>query len=382
MIVRLNGKPSHHASYVPTGRIWPSGDFSLGYRKVEGDSRVDYRREPNRVPSGPLPPNWSIGRWGIPVQSAESPWAALRPGDLEDWHDLKSQCESRPEHGGGDGVGPLDLTAPCNSHNVRLRPEKYGKKGITGLGKKMVKSAATLMQKMPGKRLTFCTVTMPTLPPELRRELALVWPELVRQLIQWLSRRLKSVGLPPLICSVTEVQPGRLEAYSEAYLHLHLVWINHYARCGNWAISVDLLRTWLSEFLQRKGLWVSDAWVNVDVQRVKKTAAGYLAKYMSKGVAEIEELAKDCGWDAIPGQWWNLSASARNLVKKYTSSGDAVGRLLESVIGYSLAEADLSGFYSLRPAMLEINGQERIVGWFGIMQDKLRMELRSILRDD
>jgi hypothetical protein len=276
----------------------------------------------------------------------------------------------------------LNLTAARNSHSGASRPEKYGKTGITGYGQKMVKSAATLIQKMPGKRTTFATVTMPSLAPQLRRELALAWPELLRQLIQWLSRRLKAQGLPALICSATEIQPGRLSEYREAYLHLHLVWPNHHVAFGHWAVDVFEMRTWISEFLQRRGIWEVDSWVNVNVQRVKKSAAGYLAKYMSKGVDEIEAFAADCGWDAVPSQWWNLSKPARDLVKKYTCEGLATGRLLRDVIDFALDNCEIDQFHVLKPAVLEWEGRPRIVGWFGAFKESSRKKLVSMIRGD
>lgn len=382
MGIRLQGKPKNQASYIPTGRIWPSGDFSLGYRKVEADSRVDYRREPNRVAPEPLPRNWVIGPWGIPMQAYPGPWVGLTVEEwcefqwLKNWHPpLAVECPQ-------GATGPLDLTTPANSHSEAGGVTPRGRQGITSYGRKMVKSAATLIQKMPGKRVTFATITMPPLPQQLRAELAREWPEFVRQLIQWLSRRLKLAALPALICSVSEVQPRRLQALNEGYLHLHLCWPNHYAKSGNWAVCVGLLKTWCSEFLQKRGLWTSDSWVNVDTKQVKKTAAGYLAKYMSKGVAEIEAFAADCGWDAVPKQWWNLSKPARDLVKKYTCVGDATGALLEAVVNHALDEQELKIFHVLQPAILAYDGKERIVGWFGVLTTGIRLELVKMIRDN
>lgn len=369
---------------------------------MEGDSRVEGRGFGvlADADSFPLPGDsgWFVGKWGVaqPIDDARCDGQALL--DIE-----ANVCAENPAlyevmcgflwdvDKFNDAVYPLirkaaklavplDLTVPVNSHSGASRSEKYGKTGITGYGRKMVKSAATLIQKMPGKRTTFATITLPTLPAQLRRELALVWPEFLRQLLQWLSRKLKKSGLPALVCSVSEVQPGRLAEYSEAYLHLHLVWPNHWAKSGNWAIDCDALRTWVSEFLQHRGLWVSDAWVNVDTQQVKKTAAGYLAKYMSKGASEIEDFAKDCGWDAIPGQWWNLSKPARDLVKKFTCEGDATGLLLLAVIDNALELCEMSSFWGLSQAMLTIGGRESHVGWYGGLKEGVRADLVKMLR--
>ena len=402
-VLELKGQPSRHPNYVPTGRIWPSGDFSLGFKKVEGDSRVDGRSFGVQGDAGafPLPGDdgWFIGRWGVPqpVPGHRQDGQAL--ADLE-----AEECYQNPAayavaygleweldkfrklvypfvYQAAKLAFPLDLTVPGNSHSGAVRPEKYGKLGITGYGRKMVKSAATLIQKMPGRRTTFATVTMPTLPKQLRRELALEWPEFLRQLLQWLTRQLRKSGLPGLVCSVTEIQPGRLADYEEAYLHLHLVWPNHGGRYGNWAVDCDALRTWVAEFLQRRGLWATEAWVNVDTQEVRKTAAGYLSKYMSKGVAEIEEFAKDCGWDAVPGQWWNLTKPARDLVKKYTHEGVETGHLLQSVIDHAIHTCDMSPFWGLNMAVLTIGKAQVMAGWYGGFKEEVRLDLVKMLRD-
>jgi hypothetical protein len=319
---------------------------------------------------------WAVGKHGFPVVDD----AAL---DCQGNHErlaIAAEAAEADAYCASSIEQRLDLTTPANSHNEVVPKTPRGQKGITGHGRKMVKSAATLIQKMPGKRITFATVTMPPLAQHLRRDLALAWPEFLRQLIQWLSRRLKSAGLPALICSVTEIQPGRLRVLNEGYLHLHLVWPNHYARYGNWAIDVCHLKTWCSEFLQARGLWESDSWVNVDTQQVEKTAAGYLAKYMSKGSEEIEEFAADCGWDAVPKQWWNLSKPARELVKKFVHSGDAVGHLLQSVVQYSLEFQELDQFHVLCPAIVNYDGKERMAGWFGVVTAEFRKQLVAMLK--
>jgi hypothetical protein len=279
-----------------------------------------------------------------------------------------------------DGAaGPIDLTNVRNSHKPSNRPESYGRKGITGYGKNMVKSAATLIQKMPRKRTTFCTVTMPALPAHLRRALAECWPEFVRQALQWLTRKLKREGLPALVASCTEIQSGRLERHHEAYLHLHLVWPNHWAKSGNWAIDVDDFRAWCASFLRRRGLWCEGAWVNVDTQQVRKSAAGYLAKYMSKGTADIEALAEDCGWQAVPSQWWNLSKPARDLVKKYTRKGHHVGELLDAVVQFVIRTGDMDGIEMLAECVMQIDGRDVAVGWRGRMAAWYRKDLLRML---
>lgn len=353
---------------VPTGTIWPSGDFSVGLKWVDrhGPHKHDRRTMLQAYDES------QSGRWTVEAQEQREVYSY--PGG---WADAVAaeECYQNPsffEEGAG---APLTLANAPNSHTAASRPEKYGKTGITGYGRKMVRSAATLIQKMPNKRITFATVTLPTLPMQLRAELARQWPEFVRQLLQILSRWLKREGLPALVCSVSEIQPKRLEETDEGYLHLHLIWPNHWAKSGNWAIDVDRLRSWCCEFLQNRGIWVDGAWVRVNVQQVRKTAAGYLSKYMSKGVEEIEAFAADCGWDCVPGQWWNLTKPARDLVKKYTRRGEDVGAMLSHLASRAIADPQGWGFWYIHPIEHDLGDRVVIVGWVGNMLADLRKDL-------
>lgn len=371
----MSTSPTTRYDYVPSGKIWPSGDFSCGRRRIDwaGEGRPDLRSEIRRIDDGDygdLPPGWTYEGLGR-VSFDEGCEGRVRWCDADAWVPA-----------GADGPAvPLTLASVPNSHTVSNRTERYGRNGITGFGKKMVKSAATLIQRKYGKsRTTFCTISFPVLPQNLREELARHWPELLRQLVQWLSRQLERQGVEPEICSVTEIQPKRLEEYGEAYLHLHLIWGNPWARGGNWAVSANRCRSWIEGFLIRKGIWLDDSWVRVNVQPVRKSAAAYLAKYMSKGTAEIEAMAADLGWSVVPRQWWNLSKAARDWVKRETVSGQIVGELLEGAIdGLFRFGGWHEMFWSLHEAMLVVGDKSFGVGWYGCLREQFRQDLLQML---
>ena len=347
----------------------------MGFRRVAGDraARVDLRNTRQLIDDGDMAlpsERWECGRYGAP-RLVEP----LGPG--ERWADHDAWAEE------SDGAAtPLTLANVPNSHNRRSRPDRYGKSGMTGYGKRMVKSAATLIQRrFTAARTTFCTISMPRLPADLRKELAMCWPELLRQLLQWISRRLERQGLPPVVVSVSEIQPKRLKGYGEAYLHLHLVWGNHWAKAGNWALDAREIRSWIERFLSRRGIWNDGCWARVNVQPVKKSAAAYLAKYMSKGSDEIAAMAADLGWESIPSQWWNMTKAARDWVKGEMAHGDDVGLLVlavvESVFAHAVPFQEV--FYSLHEVMLDIDGRSRGVGWRGVMRESARKELLQLL---
>ena len=378
MKLSLRGTPKRYDSYVPVGRIWPSGDFSMGYRRVAGDARgrLDLRSEKRRIDDGDycgLPDNYEyLGRGHV---------ARHEPGmSASDLLDANAFYEN--VNCGDGGATPLTLAHVRNSHTGKSCRAQYGLKGMTGYGKKMVRSAATLIERWATRRrTTFCTISMPDLPQAQRVRLAELWPEYLRQLIQFLVRRLERQGLLPAICSVTEVQPKRLADGGQAYLHLHLVWPNPPSRYGSWAVSALAVRSWSESFLRRNGLFPDGSWVRCNVQTVKKSAAGYLSKYMSKGQSDIAAMAEDLGWEAIPRQWWNMSKACRDMVKGELRHGDAVGRLIlatvDGIFSGHLPFADC--LWALHEVMLDIDGAPRGVGWRGAMKEGYRKDLMQML---
>jgi len=318
----------------PSGRIWPDGTFSLGYVAPRPDERLDNR-----------PPEYSHPR--------DDGTAAAAPLDLRDVpnSDNGPQCL---------------ISAGSEGSKGGKRPETYGRRGMTGYGRNMVRSVGALIDRFyPHHRVTFATVTMPELPQRERTELARVWPRLVNELQKWLKRRLEKKGLPLVVLSVSEIQTGRLEAHEEGYLHLHLLWLNPPGRAGNWAVNVLDLRAWLEGWLIRKGLWNNDSHVNVDTRAVRGEKSRYLAKYCSKGSEEIQKFAEEHGWESVPSQWWNVTKHARDWVKTYLVEGREAGEFLDLLINETFDTGRFDHLHYLHHIDIEVGGRALNVGWRG-----------------
>ncbi len=150
---KLNKKPSSVPSRYSSGTIWPHGEWSLGY-------------------------------------ASEAP-------DNPEWHENPLQVSQRAEEGiradWAIAQFPLDLSDASNSTKAPPR----GQNGITGYGQQMVKACGFLMGDLwPQHRKTLGTVTLPPMSPEARKEVVEAWPDLTRELLRWLSRRLERQGLP------------------------------------------------------------------------------------------------------------------------------------------------------------------------------------------
>lgn len=334
---KLRGFGSRQAASYASGTLWPHGEFSMG-------------------------------------------WAKERP-DGGDWHEQPIAVSPRAEkailddiHG---GPWPLDLSVPANSHT----PAKRGHAGITGYGQQMVKAAGHLMQeRWPQHRKTLGTITLPEMSQAARREVVAAWPEIVRQLLQWQSRRLKRLGVPEAIVSVSEIQPKRLAESGQACLHLHQLWLNVPAKSGRYSFSPNVIRSYMSRLLMRLCPSYSWGFINVDVKPVEGVVASYLAKYMSKGKQAIAEALEDWGVDNHPSTWWNMNKPTRDMVKTAVKKGREVGSALEALVYWALTVDTEEVMPFLAPCMVDFDNSRIIMGWRGRLDPVIHRGLTEVLQ--
>ena len=284
------------AARVPSGVVYPNGEFSLGWTDV-GTAEVPAEFTWGQYLASP--PSWELSEWD--EQKRGRPW---------------------PD-------APWLVSAPKSTQ----RPETYGRKGITGYGKKTVRSACALLQRKYGrKRLSFLTLTVPELAPEALRAVALNWGQITNRLVQWITRRLSKAGLSTSVVLVTECQPRRVESGSLGCLHVHAVFQGRQRLSGDWAIRpVEVREFWLSELSRRVGFQVVSESCE-ELRMVKKSAEGYLGKYMSKGSESAVLLASKHGWECLPRQWWTATKRAKDAVKNSTFKSQEIGDFLEFLI--------------------------------------------------
>lgn len=344
----------------PVGRIWPNGEFSLGYvpeleevdqykdaylhgraQEMEGDALDEYLQ--------------GLDLWEDEVWSADS---------------LHGQpCE-----------GSLTLSNALNSHKPPERA-KYGLKGLTARGRKMIRSGAFLLEDKLGKDdVVMVTLTVPTLSREGRLAVAKQWGVLVNRLVQYLSRTLLSQGRPAAIVGCVEVQTGRLKKYRQGYLHLHLVAPAHSNKGRFWAIEAGELRAWWQAALERVIGSTLPHMPRIETAIVETSVEAYLAKYLSKGEGdEMAAFIEDLGEDAVPGQWWFCSAPMREKIEQETVSGANCGALLESTIEHLLEQGTGEGFEYIRHVERPVGRALVTCGWVGKLTPELRAELRLML---
>jgi hypothetical protein len=344
----------------PVGRIWPNGEFTLGYG-VEGE-------EGTRAEEW----SWTGGHRGLTEEELD-----VRLECLDGWLDAVAAVYSVSAR---LACLHLTLSDTPNSHRSVPRP-KYGLKGLTGKGRKMIRSGAYLLEKKLGKDdVVMITLTVPTLSRPERIAVAKQWGHLTNRLVQYLSRALEQQGRPAAIIGCVEVQTGRLKKYSEGYLHLHLVCPAHSNAGRTWAIDASDLRSWWKAAIERVTKTTLAHLPRVETAIVEKSVEAYLAKYLSKGSDEgMAEFVDDLGEECVPGQWWFCSAPMRDAIRKNTLSGDNCGALLESLVEHLLEMGTGEGFEYIRHVDRLVDGKLKTCGWVGRLTPETRAEIELML---
>lgn len=272
-----------------SGRVFPSGDFSVGIVPARKMRREDQQYECTKELLKRQVVSWEEGG-----QSYHE--VAYLPSE-------KKACT------------PNLVSAAKSS-----QPTKYGQRGITSYGKKMVRSGAVLLEKEWGRARTgFATLTLPPLSGPAMYKLCTVWGDVVRCFFQEFRRHNLRVGGDIRYVCVTEIQESRFRTRGEVGLHLHFVYkARHEARGTNWLISADWCRdTWRRILANR----LADVCADIPLPRcelklVRKSASGYLGKYMSKGAKISADITKAMPTLELPSQWWSLSSQVRSNIKE------------------------------------------------------------------
>lgn len=247
----------------PSGRLWPNGEFSIGYAPCGGMERLLSPRE--RADKG------------VPLI--------------------------------GSSIGP-------NSHkHDDLGVPKRGTKGLTAHGKRVLRNAAWRLQRLYGKHcLSFVTLTMPSVTYEESWYVSSNWAEICRIFYQKLGRRLEAAGLPSSYLGCTELQPERSEREGHPALHLHFVVVGRRSRREGWALTPGDFRSLWSSVLGDYFSGEKDWGACENVQQVKRDVSAYLSKYLSKGISMARPPRSDeTGW-SLPTSWYNCSLELRRWV--------------------------------------------------------------------
>ena len=200
--------------------------------------------------------------------------------------------------------GGSEFGHPVGACEARTR---YGWNGLTGSGRRKVRQIASALQT----RRRDCVFWTITLPSEIIYALAKLdtWHIFQDHIRRYLRRKLIQRGLGGELVGVAEIQMERTVRDGELCPHLHIIYIGKKSGKKCWAIHYTVLDRIISRALEAAGIRGADVTAAGQVERVKASCAGYLAKYMSKGGRLAEESAARF-LEALPRQWWFRSKEA------------------------------------------------------------------------
>lgn len=318
------------------GSLWRNGEFGVSrLRETSFSSHTCEMHDPEHV------------RWTMALVEAHGIEAVL-------------------EYSATTRTSPRDIGLSL----VQNSPKGFikGLKGISSYGRKMVRNAADWLTRRYGRHcLTFGTVTIPSCTSEQYVHVARDWSLIVKRFLKSLGRDLTRSQLTPKVVSVTEIQEGRFQNSGIPALHLHFVFVGRTGKKTAWQLKPQRVRElWKRAFLD---LLPEDTnWAaSENLQQVKKSASGYLGKYLTKGSESVRKLVAKGLSNLLPSTWWNCSMELRKDVLKERLSGPDVAEFLERLATCG----DTSIFAYLRPIVLEMpDGFKYTVGYCGRITEK------------
>ena len=244
----------------------------------------------------------------------------------------------------------------------------------------MVRNSAFLLEENFKGRLSFLTLTLPGVDQETLKGYAMDWSRIVKVFFQRLSRALVAKGLPCEYVAVTEVQGSRLKERGEFALHLHCVFVGRHPG-RHWALTPGEIRwMWASVLggtLCQIGEGLTECYCGAleNLQPVRKSASGYLGKYITKGKQDVTLYCNSVTEDCIPSSWYSIKNSLKRRVIRRTASNPKIIRVLDSVI----RTGNEAPFLFIRPIELkDEQGFVTVIGWYGKLAPGFHAEIEQM----
>lgn len=247
-----------------------------------------------------------------------------------------------------------------------------GSRGISSRGAQLVKDAAFIMERDYSKEvLSFFTGTIAPGVPLLTSFDRNEWARRIDLFKRRIIRKLEEANLPSHIVGVTELQTQRYERTGEFAYHVHWIWVGRHP-WSSWSMGVEWVQRQWDECVNYEVYNANDNTINntksasTNIERVKKSAVGYLGKYMSKGRAALKALNPQLNPTNCPPSWYVCTKGLRSKVHSETRVffGDRATTIYDFL--QDNAEACLS-FH--RRIYWHISATEKIcVGWYGFLK--------------
>lgn len=272
---------------------------------------------------------------------------------------------------GSGRFSPLVHQLRESSPNEVKEPSR---KRLTGMTKNMarnIRNACYLLDAQYGKdNISFLTLTLPNLSTD---ELGLCcekWDYMIDQFLKWLRKRSQKLNIPFAYVYATEIQLKRLQKRKEYAPHLHLAFRGRNAKKSPWMVTPKQVRkAWTNIICNVIGHRQFDNRALENLQRVRKSVARYLAKYLSKGGCTLPSDSGTIIEARLHTQWGGMARVLSRAIKSCTirlSGASSCGGLVVHILRHmgELIEKGLVRYHKtgeivIRPRQSE--GVERFI---------------------
>jgi len=338
MTFSFDQKIPYQTEHNLSGKLRPSGRFSLVQIFRKKTKRVMSHDKEIQAPQALRT-----------VSQLDDTYAKLIGGDFSS---LRKVPTGSPDDPGYIGLSD-EAISPIRS--------KRGSKGINPRQRDLLCwGAATLERVYNRANLSFLTYTLPDLSPEHLEAVRANWGDIVNRVQLRIKEKLNAQDIKTSIVGCTELQLERYQDSGELYPHLHLVFRGRRDNHSDWAIKPHQFRQiWkrcVGKFIPSE----SYSWAaSENVERVRKSVAGYLAKYVSKCASKNDGNVLSI-WH--PKDWILVGRRIRQLYESMSLAGEYISDMLSEIVGsWRVGYGYVNGVYINTPSY----GERRIgyVGW-------------------
>jgi hypothetical protein len=218
-----------------------------------------------------------------------------------------------------------------------------------------------LLEQRYGKnRLSFLTLTLPDLTSEDLLKCSENWGRMTDELLKALRKYVEYTkkGIFEYVYC-TEIQTKRLELRGEYAPHIHIVMLGKDGK--NWYITPKKIRSiWATIIARCVGHRSFDTSALENLQRIRRSAAAYLGKYLSKGIFKQQDTTGESEKQGkIHTQWGGMSRVISRLIKSCTIRITTEGSSREHLLAFlkntdNLVEQGYLKFY--REVIIPMDG--------------------------
>lgn len=204
------------------------------------------------------------------------------------------------------------------SSSFSQKPSRKKLESMTSSMARNIRNGVFLLEQKYGKDLmSFLTLTIPDLTTEELGIVSARWDYMTDEILKEMRKMLDKKGIEFQYVYCTEIQSKRLQKRKEYAPHLHIVFRGRIAKKTSWAISPKQIRKAWARIISRV---VGHREFRIDalenLQRIQKSAARYLAKYMSKGRCCIPKDGTGQHIQHLKTQWGGMARSVSRLIRK------------------------------------------------------------------